>query len=314
MLRSRGSFFVATMVYDGDEISKGMPTAILIGFEYTFNSLPGALIDLYFAYNWCKGFGCQINVITDIKAVNNPDNLRNAVDRKIVDKGILSFYNKVDKSVITEKQKLLDSISKIFNREIEDNKLVIYYSGHGVKESMILPDRSTIPFTELRDHILNNIASYVEVFWILDCCNPNGLHLPCKLVENRFEISPHKVDYMTQPILLITSSEPQEKSIATKAGSVFTRHLFKILTNMKASSADVIVKGKKISIPRSKNRNLRRLVSNLMSSIKGMHTGFQQTVSIYSSYMVDPVLWLWIGSDKDHDVVCDTGLSTLIIR
>lgn len=280
----RGLIFnhIPSIIYKVD--IKIMPNAILIGFEYTVNSLIGTMADLTQAYKWCRSFGCVINILTDI----NHDRLINAMHVK-------------------DSRTLTDNIVKILNKGIPDGKLIIYYSGHGLNDSMVLPDRTLLPFVDFRDIILNNIQPYVEIFWVLDCCNPNGLHLPYKLEGNRFVLSPDKIQCVTQPILLITSSEAKEKSIATKTGSVFTLHLFRLLTSLNAEhNTDVI--------PTSKNRNLRRLIGNLRSSIRRMYTGYEQTVSIYSSYVVDPILWMWIGSNKKYDIVSDMSLSTLIVR
>lgn len=293
-----------------------MPTAILIGFEYTFNSLTGAIIDLYNAHKWAgtHSFGCDITVITDIDSIKDQDNLQNVVSRGLAEADLLTFYSRIgSKIIVRDAKNLLTEIIRILKLGIPDNKLIIYYSGHGVKDSMVMPDRTLLPFVDFRDNILNILDPYVEIFWILDCCNPNGLHLPYKLEGNQFVLSPCQVQCVSQPVLLITSSEASEKSIATKSGSVFSRHLFRLLTAMNADVAPTIRK-KAINIPVSRNRNLRRLIGNLGSSIRRMHTGYAQTVSIYSSYVIDPVLWLWIGSSKSYDIVADMSLSTLIVR
>ena len=288
-----------------------MPVALLIGFEYTFNSLTGAIVDLYHASTWCKSFGCRIHILTDIDGVKDINNLKEVVERKIAGADLLTFYDRISsKTIIGNRVSLLTEAVNILERGIPDKKLVIYYSGHGVKDSMVMPDRTLLPFVDFRDNILKNIDCDVEIFCILDCCNPSGMHLPYKLINNEFVLSPTKIECVSQPILLITSSETNEKSIATKSGSVFSRHLFRILTRM--GSDDISYT--KITIPQHKNRNLRRLIGTLASSIRGMHTGYSQTVSMYSSYVVDPVLWMWIGSSKSSDLVIDISLSTLIIR
>lgn len=290
-----------------------MPTAILIGFEYTFNSLVGAIIDLYHAYRWCSSFGCDIHVLSDITTVKDENNLKNVVDRKIADADLLTFYDKIAKRYpIKDRHGLLTTIIGILEAGVSDDKLIIYYSGHGVKDSMVMPDRTLVPFIDFRDNILQTLHSYIEIFWILDCCNPNGLHLPYRLEGNIFVLSSSKIECVSQPILLITSSESNEKSIATKYGSVFSRHLFRILTIMNDDGSTV--RGRSITIPIHKNRNLRRLIGNLSSSIRKMQTGYAQTVSIYSSYVVDPVLWMWIGSNKNYDIAMDLSLSMFILR
>jgi hypothetical protein len=294
-----------------------MPTAILITFEYVFKSLPGAVVDLYHAFTWCRSFECDIHILTDIESIKDPNNLEQVVKYKIADKNILTFYDDIltgnsSKNNIKDSLTLLNSLNRILSLDIPDNKLIIYYSGHGVKDSMIMPNKSLLSFIDFRDHVINLLKPYVEIFWILDCCNPNGLQLPYKLTGNTFALSSSQIKFVTQPILLITSSESNEKSIATKFGSVFTRHLFRILNQL---NIDMDRKFKKrISIPIQKNRNLRRLIGNLTSSIRKMGTGYIQTVSIYSSYVMDPLLWMWIGSNKSYDIVIDLTLTTLIFR
>lgn len=283
-----------------------MPTAILIGFEYKTNSLPGAIIDLYQANKWCQSFGCITHILTDIESIDNTDNLRHAVNRKIADKHLLTFDPK--RTIIHDKDDLHVQLLNIL-RTMSDNRLVIYYSGHGVKECMMLPDGTLLPFVEFRDYVLDNINPYVEIFWILDCCNPNGLYLPYKLEKNKFMLSPSKVQCVLQPILLITSSESNEKSVTTKLGSLFTRNIFRLLTRM---NEDSLIKDG--ILPNYRNRNLRRLMGNLTSSIRKMHTGYAQTVSIYSSYTIDPVLWMWVGSRRSYDIACDMSLTVLLIR
>lgn len=297
-----------------------MPTALLIAFEYTFNSLTGAIVDLYHAYKWCKSFDCNIHVLTDISNIKDAHNLQNVVERKIADPELIGFYYKIpSKTIVTNRSTLLNKIINILQVGIPDNKLIIYYSGHGVKDSMVMPDRTLLPFVDFRDNILQILHPYIEIFWILDCCNPNGLHLPYKLEGNTFVLSPSKIECISQPILLITSSEANEKSIATRAGSVFSRHLFLLLTLLNNEDKPITVSLKpsgryRLNIPTYKNRNLRRLIGNLASSIRKMHTGYAQTVSMYCSYFSDPILWMWIGSRKTYDIVTDISLSSLIIR
>lgn len=283
-----------------------MPDAILIGFEYKKNKLPGTIIDIYHASKWCNSFNCTTHILTDIDVINSDDILNAAVLRKIAGEDLLRFDPQ--RTIINDTDGLLEALTTILHN-ISETKLIMYYSGHGMKDSMLLPDGSLLSFVQFRDHVLANINSNVEIFWILDCCNPNGLHLPYKLKGNSFVLSPCKVQCILHPILLITSSESNEKSITTKLGSLFTRNLFRLLTVMNEDGQvnDDIV-------PNCRNRNLRRLMGNLSSSIRKMNTGYVQTVSIYSSYVIDPVLWMWIGSNKEYDIVPDMSLTVLMIR
>ena len=255
-----------------------MVLAILIGFSYDFNPLPGTESDLKNAVSWCKSFDCEIKIFSDIPF---PKSVR-----------------------VTEGRTLLSLIVKRLKQQVPD-KLIIYYSGHGVKDSMVMPNKELLLFTDFKDNIINSVSDTTEIFWILDCCNPSGLHLPFKLVDNSFRLSESKVVCLTQPILLIASSEEGEKAIALKSGSLFSSKLFSVLKSLQDENN---------TVANGRNRNLNRLIKNLSSSIRRVNTGYSQTVSVYSSYKIDPVLWMWIGSDKNYDVVTDTSLTTLIIR
>ena len=286
-----------------------MPTAILIGFEYTVNPLVGTIIDLYHAISWCSSSGCDIHLFTDITKID-ASIIQQAVDHKMAHPDILTFYDRIEsKLIVRAARSLQEGIARVLSLGVPDNKVIIYYSGHGVKDCMVMPDHSVLPFIDFRDDILNSLNPYVELFWILDCCNPNGLHLPYRLSHNSFTLSNSKIVCVTQPIILITSSESSEKSIATRFGSIFTYHLFRLLYRLE--EPPIITDG---IIPIQRNRNLRRLIGNLASSIRRIHSGYAQTVSIYSSYVIDPVLWMWIGSSKSYDLVVDMTLSVFVVR
>lgn len=281
--------------------------AILIGFEYNENKLTGSIIDLYLGYRWCKRYNYKVCIITDIKVKseeywkNNRELLDKAINEEIVDKDIIKFTENIEKIYIINKEKEFKLyIREIIKNIIYDNKLIIYYSGHGVNDNILLPDKSQIAFISFRDIIIKNIRGDVEIFWILDCCNATGLNLPYKLSNNSFMLSNNKIEPVTQPILLITSSDSNEKSVATRIGSIFSRQLFYILTNI----------NNKIFI----NRNLSRFKSFISSSIRQLHTGYNQNVSIYSSYVTDPILWMWISNVKNYDIVTDISLTMLVIR
>lgn len=276
-----------------------MPLALLIGFEYNNNSLPGVIIDLYRANKWCESFNCDVHIITDNKIL---DGLTNRYTSEYINTMTerhddnTQFIKKSMLNVISNRNDLCTSIKKIFNDATPtDGKIIIYYTGHGIKESLIAPDGSLLPFVDFRDIITDNASPYAEIFCILDCCNPNGMHLPYKLVNNQFVLSSYKVECIKQPMLLITSSEMHEKSIAKRSGSIFSHYLFELLSTLT-------------------NRNLTKLLLSLSNSIKKIDTGHPQTVTIYSSYVIDPLLWTWIGSTKNYDIVTDMSLSAIIIR
>lgn len=289
-----------------------MPTSILIGFEYKNDMLPGTLIDLYHCHKWCKSFGCTINVLTDIKEINIKL-LHSAIDNKLANKCLLKFYNIINPIIIFNN--LIDELNRILKNGISDDKLIIYYSGHGVLyDNLVMPDGSLLSMKKLKSIILENVSISTEIFFIFDCCNPDGMGLPFKLNNNSFILSTTDiklVDFIEHKILLITSSANHQKSVATQLGSLFTRYLFKILIDMNNYDESYI---KKENIPLSINRNLQRLTSNLSCNIRKLHTGYQQNISIYSSYVIDPVLWIWLGNHNNRDIISDYTLENIIIK
>jgi hypothetical protein len=290
-----------------------MPTAILIGFEYKNDYLPGTIIDLYHCYKWCKSFNCVTKILTDIENVNE-DILRDAIDNKLARKDLLKFYDSASPTIISNLTTLIAEIRNIINN-IYDNRLIIYYTGHGVSyDNLVLPDDTLLSMNDLKKIILENTLSTTEIFIVLDCCNPNGIGLPFKLNGNMFELSTtdmSALDFIEHRILLITSSADHQKSVATHLGSLFTRYLFQMLIDMNSYDKSWI---KKENIPLSVNRNLQRLTGNLICAIRKLHTGYQQNISIYSSYIIDPILWSWLGNNNDHDVVVDYTLNNIIVR
>jgi len=289
-----------------------MPTSILIGFEYKNNILPGTLIDLYHCYKWCKSFGCNISTLTDIKEVDI-ELLYNAIDNKLANKDLLNFYNIMQPIIIFDN--LIDELLKILKNRVPDDKLIIYYTGHGVLyDNLVMPDETLISMKKLKSIILENVSISTEIFIVFDCCNPDGMGLPFKLKDNLLVLSSTDmklIDFIEHKILLITSSANHQKSVATQLGSLFTRYLFKILIDMNEYDESYI---KKENIPLSINRNLQRLTSNLSCYIRKLHTGYQQNISIYSSYVIDPILWIWIGNRNNRDIISDYTLENIIIK
>lgn len=290
-----------------------MPIAIIIGFQYDFHTLPGAIIDIYHAYKWCQSCGYPIYVFTDITQITDTRNLKLAMERNIVKPDILTFYEDIpNKHIVSTVDSLTTGLQTCLS-QISDDKLIVYYSGHGIKDVMVMPDKTLLNFVKFREAITFHLSPYTEIFCILDCCNPDGLHLPYKLINNSFMLSPRQITCITQPMLLITSANPDEKSVSTRTGSIFTSRLFSLLSQMN-SDEPLIYDGNSITVPNKRNRNLKRLLSNLNSYIRTVHTGYTQTVSIYSSYVMDPILWMWVGSHKKYDIVTDKSLSILFLR
>lgn len=274
-----------------------MKTAFLIGFQYSDRHyLTASKLDIYRAYEWCKTFDCQINIGTDFQFDVEDNDLPLGSE-------INSLTKFVDNAVDLEKI-LVDICWRERN--------IIYYTGHGIPNGIFLPDQSSIGIINLRNKIMKLCTLSSEFLWIIDCCNSTGLALPFKLEDNCFKLSPSPISPVQNKILLITSSRPEEKAIATGEGSLFTKNIFEYFRKLKIDDTSCISVDEIKSWLSGKNRNLSRLVGRINAEIRKSHTGYRQTVSIYTSHMQDPILWLWIGNDSD--VVTDSSLKIIIIR
>lgn len=286
-----------------------MPKALLIVFEYSENRLGGAVVDTYRAYSWCRSFGCHPAIITDFKFEDRYDVASEAVKAGVIDEAVFSFCKKAPHSVVVDEKDFLHAIRESLATGINDGKLIVYYSGHGKQESFVLPNDTKVSFMDIRNEILGNVGRRDEVFWIMDCCNPNGLRLPYKLHENFFSLGADAFDCVSQDMILLTSSNSKEKSAATKYGSVFSRHLFPLLRTINQEFAL-----KNGNIPAFANRNLDKLASNLTRSIEKMQTGYKQTVCIFSAYPIHPVLWPWVGSREPPRITVDDRMNIKVSR
>lgn len=250
-----------------------MPLAILIGFRYEIDVIHSIVIDLYHVYKFCKRAGYTIIIISDMDKIVPPPLIAQSIADEKVDIDILNFN--VNVVTISNGSELCNHLRKV----PFDERNFIYYSGHGIQNALIMPDRGLLPLKTFRDVILGEMSSTAKVFWIMDCCNPNGLHLPFQLKNNRFYLSNQEPIFVKQQIMLITSANENEKAVVTGSGSLFTRFFLQHLIGNEV--------------------NLIKIIKSISKSIKSIQTKHSQTISVYSSYIVPPLLPMWVKNPND---------------
>lgn len=267
-------------------------SAILIGFRYNnTNSIIGTIIDLYIAYKYCQTIGCgDIYIFSDIENISGR-NIPDAVINDIVDINIMHFMDHQKYSmVVQDRQGLLDNLKKI-NISPRENKLLVYYTGHGTQDAICLPSDEKLSIAMFRDTILSICQPDSEIFWIMDCCHSNGLYLPYyyDTIHSEYRLANYHRCYITNKVFLITSSNKDEKAVATEYGSLFTRFLFKTLHG---------------SLTRRK-WNIGAIIDEITKKIREKKTGYTQSVSVYSSYIMSSVIWGWLWGDGKYIVDYD---------
>ena len=195
--------------------------AILIGFEYkNGKKLPGIIVDIYQVYTFLKKIGwkdSEISVYTDIQKDYQTEILKLAILEHTVDSAILTFIED-----LKEKDQYIEFKSHYNNFQTIIGNLpyysFIYYSGHSKNGNLILPNEALISLDYFRDMLIG------EIFLVMDCCE-GGINLPFVLHEEIFRLE-NDTAFVKPEIICIASSLDNEKSVTSRAGSLFTRHLF----------------------------------------------------------------------------------------
>lgn len=232
-----------------------MRKAILIGFQYlNGKKLPGITVDLYQVYIFLKRKGWndeEITVFTDIKKDEQTEILKTAILEKTVDSNILSFIE-----ILRERKQYSEFISHNHYNNFEtvmsntqNINLFFYYSGHSKNNNIILPNEALISF----ERLTKNLSKFSEVVCIMDCCS-GGIILPftCHEKVYRFE---NEV-FLNSKIISFASSLEGEKSLTSRAGSLFTRNILSILSDEKQNIFQILEKMKKTILFNNQTSNI----------------------------------------------------------
>lgn len=230
-----------------------MPSCLILCFMYNNKKmLPSAHKDLENVIEFCK----KMNIIYDIIKDFGDDN------------------NYIDEETLIKK-------SKYFAKQIEKN-IIIYYSGHSVNGNILLPCGQ-----EYNIENMYNIITMHEkknMVWIMDCCGGINLKLPYMIKNGKFVLSPFDKKYYNNQMLVITSCDCNEKTIADSNGSIFTYYLFKMLPY----------------IPETYSGNMQFIIDTINYNTSNIS---KQSCNIYSNYVFPPVIWTWLTSYKDDITV-----------
>lgn len=261
-----------------------MKIAILIGFEYDFrckySKLVGTIKDLSKCYSICKYNYDKIYLLSDIQG----DIIVSAV-------GILDEIKE-----IRVKKDMSEALENIKNEKI--NKIFFYYTGHSENTGILLPDNNIFSYDALKKYILSIGNIYTEIFICMDCCNSCNFNLPYTLTDSRFRLSKKTKKFYMNPIMLILSCGENENSASGENGSCFSEIFFKLIKNI-----DI-----------DKNISLSNLEANIQYFLITSKSGFTQNIQIHASYIFPPVLWQWICTNYDYQIMLDLSHKLLVIK
>jgi hypothetical protein len=248
-----------------------MVNVLLIGFEYRQKHLPGTVMDLYRSWKYFNQNNFNISIITDICRITGEINLSN--------------WYKDNQSVIHLVKNYNDFFG-VINRynHPDDCRTILYYTGHGVDEGLVLPDGNSFSFITLHKILSKKMSDRDEIYYILDCCYPNSINLPFHLANNIWNLVGKENKYFREKVMVITSSEGNKESLMKDSGSLFSRIFFQLIS---------------LVFKRKKSRNLTRFLRIINKHLKE----YNQVTNIYSSHIVEPILWSWLGANYSYDII-----------
>ena len=305
-----------------------MRVALLIIFSYIDSledefrwRLPGVEVDLYQYYKFAKKMNAdKILVITDISDDYKVSDMSHTISKGIVDVSILKIISKIKKEnnywYYTHKA---DMESKIWDQISDATELFIYYTGHGSKNRIVLPninklfsydgesaenDGESAENDEIMFYdadlfmidILTRIKNRAEILMIMDCCQITGMKLPFKMKDGMYYTN-KDCDYTQHNIICFTSSLYDENSITVTHGSVFSRSLYKILNNYDIYNYKYRSIGHILNALKRDSIKINNYVSALNVETEYINC---PTSNVYSSYPDLKMLWTWVFGHNDN--------------
>lgn len=264
---------------------RSVPQIIIVGFEYE-EDLSACVTDIYHVYNFYKKLSYDIKIFSDVDKPREQANFTSLLTRKRVEDNFLPFLKEdFERMRISVKDK--PSFENIFDMvPRKSERCLFYFSGHGSKDCILLPDGTKYPIIQLREKILELGKQILVVF---DCCNPHGLFMPLLACRGTKKMNMISQNFLEEDVVVITSSEPDEKIKADDSGSPFTFNLFHYL--------------KKRTKPYGFYQILEHMDKKLESS---------QKCSIYSSRW-NKSLWYWCIDNK-LSISTDDFLDCIVVK
>lgn len=255
--------------------------ALLVGLEYngTNSYLPSTSHDLVCAVKWCNTMGCtDITIITDIT---------------ILDPDYVDIFNNNNIIRITDIFTMNYALKKAVSSPHCNQHGIFYYTGHGEKEGIQLPDNDIMDNTILRNYVAKLATN---VFCIIDCCYFDGWKLPFtySIEQDRFILNDN-YDCLTNNLMVISMSTDRGESLSNTNCSIFSKRIFSLLYRMKDNPKMLAL-----------SVFCDKLIEHSTKQTKENHN-----VSICSSYKCLPILWSWLLFDYDINILTELEAVTI---
>lgn len=243
---------------------------LLIGFQYRgSNYLPGTIVDMWIAYNFFIKNNYTPIIITDIPITSKYNNfLANSIQIKTKDE--------------------FNSVINNTNYGI-NNKFILYYSGHGMNNKILLPDKKTVSIKKIKRQLLINCPCkrYLLIF---DGCQLGNVNLPYfyNKITKKIEYLPGNIEMTptSNKILVFSSAGRNSSALSTEIGSLFSHGFFSILS-FKYNLEDIIP---------YIDTNIQKYINIRKQEVSDSEI-YDQNVKIYSSHVFDGDISPWLIND-----------------
>jgi hypothetical protein len=285
-----------------------MKYALIIGIGYDEKDQFGPIIvDLYRFYTYCQKIKIEkICVMTDIKDNDNMSRIFPALIDGTVKSDIFEFTTKLNKNKEyhyihkdDSAERLMKNIVELMPMDISN--MILYFSGHGNNQGIILPSRNILPYNFFRDTLLLHLPNSSENIWIIDCCGASGVNLPFVLnydekdIYARYQMKQPYYEKIVGPKIICISSA-EGRAIVNYNGSIFTNFLIHYLTLGIGS------------LPYIKRKITKKIEK---SKIVKDNIHILQNICIHSSRPIFFELWNWVLK-KDIKFEIDKKLGMIL--
>lgn len=122
-----------------------------------------------------------------------------------------------------------ESFLSIFEKIPSFQRIIFYYTGHGVKDGIKLPNSDKIRYGEIRNLLEKKSQSYIMV---MDCCNTGTMGFNYLIYRGKKIGEKNKVTQEKSALLIRASRRNTDAILHSEEGSLFTDRL---LRNLKRS-------------------------------------------------------------------------------
>lgn len=255
---------------------------IIIGFKYMDRQIQCTLYDIYRVYDFFKNLGYTCYVLTDLVDFRFDKNIYNTILKNQVGQQLLNFIEEIKKNPPWYKYTYDFRTLKDNILELPDFDLcVTYYSGHGRKRGIELPAGDILNYVGFRTLVTKKVK--IELVMIMDCCHVYNMglqyqHESVYIDDKMKSVFRHinntnikNTEYSNPTVIILASSDINEKSAANRYTSLFTKYLLEYLSM-------------------NEQRSYHSMIEFIKGHIAGHDFNNKQTVKIYSSISMISVM------------------------